>query len=203
MKEFTYCGDGISQAIILSDKSSAHNASANIILRSHGFGMSIVQETRSCVCLLLKQFSQVKCIKFNGSEVLTQPNVAVLPNYAMLSHLELGYVSVKVLLGLLKKTPVLHTLIFQGILKFDQELLNSASVPDCLTSTLQVVKFGNVDGSDHELFLAKFFMENGKVLERMSFSVISWYDEELIEEFKEKLYSFKKGVSFAILEFRY
>jgi hypothetical protein len=65
------------------------------------------------------------------------------------------------------------------------------------------VKFENVYGSDHELFLAKYFMENSMVLERMSFSCVSWCKEELIEEFKEKLYSFKKGVSFAILEFRY
>jgi hypothetical protein len=65
------------------------------------------------------------------------------------------------------------------------------------------VKFGNVQGSDHELFLAKYFIENSMVLERMSFSCVSWCNEELIEEFKEKLYSFKKGVSFAILEFLY
>ncbi|CAJ2659479.1 unnamed protein product [Trifolium pratense] len=166
-------------------------------------GRSIVQETVSCVCLLLKQFSQVKCIKFQGSEVLTQPNVAVLPKFAMLSHLELGSVSGEVLLGLLQKSPVLNTLIFKGISKFDQELLNSAVVPGCLASTLQVVKFGNVHGLEHELFLAKFFMENGMVLERMSFSAVRWRGEKLIEEFKEKLYSFKKGVSFAILEFRY
>ena len=157
--------------------------------------------------------------------------MAVLPKFAMLTHLDLGSVSSKVLLGLLQKSPVLNTLVFkvgnyfviilqhliyifsysnfvglfnhQGILKFNQELLNSAVVPDCLTSTLQVVKFENVYGTKHELFLAKYFMENGMVLERMSFSCVSWCKEELIEEFKEKLYSFKKGVSFAILEFRY
>jgi hypothetical protein len=66
MKEFTYCGDGISQVITLSDPSSARNASANIILRRQ---WRTVQETGSCVCILLKQFSQVKCIKFHGSEV--------------------------------------------------------------------------------------------------------------------------------------
>jgi hypothetical protein len=66
MKEFTYCGDGISQVITLSDPSSARNASANIILRRQ---WRTVQENGSCVCILLKQFSQVKCIKFHGSEV--------------------------------------------------------------------------------------------------------------------------------------
>jgi hypothetical protein len=65
------------------------------------------------------------------------------------------------------------------------------------------VKFENVYGTKHELFLAKYFMENGMVLERMSFSCVSWCNKDLIEEFKEKLYSFKNGVSFAILEFRF
>ncbi|WJX72582.1 hypothetical protein P8452_56448 [Trifolium repens] len=203
IKEFTYrgCG-GISQPIVLSNSSAARNASVNIILDWDGW-RGYVQEFESCAFILLKQFSEVKCIKFHGSEVLTQPNVAVLPKFAMLSYLELGTVSVEVLLGLLQKSSVLNTLLFKRISKFDQELLNSAIVPDCLASTLQVVKFGNVQGSDHELFLAKYFIENSMVLERMSFSCVSWCNEELIEEFKEKLYSFKKGVSFAILEFRY
>ncbi|WJX67924.1 hypothetical protein P8452_52347 [Trifolium repens] len=156
---------------------------------------------------VLSSFSNnsVKCIKFHASKVLTQPNVAVLPKFEMLSHLELGFVNVEVLLGLLQKSCVLNTLLFKGISNFDQELLNSAVVPDCLTSSLQVVKFENVYGSDHELFLAKYFMENGMVLERMSFSLANaeLSKSKVIEEFKEKLYSFKKGLSFAILEFYY
>ncbi|WJX67874.1 hypothetical protein P8452_52303 [Trifolium repens] len=97
----------------------------------------------------------MRCIKFHGSAVLTQPNMALLPKFAMLTHLDLGSVSSKVLLGLLQKSPVLNTLVFKGISKFNQELMNSAVMPD------------------------------------------------FIEEFKEKLYSFKKGVSFAILEFSF
>jgi hypothetical protein len=70
------------------------------------------------------------------------------------------------------------------------------------------VKFENVRGTKHELFLAKYFMENSMVLERMSFSLANaeLSKSKVIEEFKEKLYSFKKGlkgVSFAILEFYY
>jgi hypothetical protein len=67
------------------------------------------------------------------------------------------------------------------------------------------VKFENVRGSEHELFLAKYFMEIGMVLERKSFSLAKaeLSKSKVIEEFKEKLYSFKKGVSFAILEFHY
>jgi hypothetical protein len=40
-----------------------------------------------------------------------QPNVIVLPKFAMLSHLDLGGVGSKVLLGLLQKTPVINTLV--------------------------------------------------------------------------------------------
>ena len=46
-------------------------------------------------------------------QVLTQPNVAVLPKFEMLSHLELGFVNVEVLLGLLQKSCVLNTLLFK------------------------------------------------------------------------------------------
>ncbi|MCI05804.1 F-box/FBD/LRR-repeat protein, partial [Trifolium medium] len=85
--------------------------------------------------------------------------------------------------------------IHQGISKFDQELLNSAVVPDCLASTLQVVEFGTVEELEPNLSLAKFFMENGMVLERMSFSLgFGWKSRsKFIEEFKEKLYSFKEA----------
>ncbi|CAK8579437.1 unnamed protein product [Lathyrus sativus] len=121
----------------------------------------------------------------------------------MLSYLELGLVSVEVLLCLIQKCPVLNTLVFEEILEFNHELLNSAAVPDCLTYTFQVVKFGYVRGYEHEFLLAKYLMENGTVLERMSFSFDhpELVKSKAIEEFKEKLYSFKKGISFAILEF--
>jgi len=67
------------------------------------------------------------------------------------------------------------------------------------------VKFGNVHGYEHELLLSNFFMEIGMMLERMSFSLVNAWQRKskVIEKFKEKLYSFKKGVSFAILEFHY
>ncbi|KAK2422877.1 hypothetical protein QL285_033374 [Trifolium repens] len=160
--------------------------------------------------VLSNSSAALKCIKFDASQVLTHPNVAMLPKFPMLSHLELGCVTDVVLLRLLQKSSVLNTLLFKvpRLSKFIQELLDSAVVPDCLTSTLQVVKFENVRGTKHELFLAKYFMENGMVLERMSFSLANaeLSKSKVIEEFKEKLYSFKKGlkgVSFAILEFYY
>ncbi|WVZ01579.1 hypothetical protein V8G54_027648 [Vigna mungo] len=150
----------------------------------------------------------------------------------MLSHLDLGFVTGDVLLGLLLKSPVLRTLVFkvitsakifqvfrilihpftlfvlminfnhQGISKFDMELLNSAAVPECLTFTLQVVKFGSLNGFEHELCVAKFVMENALMLERMSFSIdFRQRKSKVIEEFKEKLFSYKKAFSCAIIEF--
>ncbi|PNX55102.1 F-box/FBD/LRR protein, partial [Trifolium pratense] len=57
--------------------------------------------------------------------------------------------------------------------KFAKELLNFAVVPDCLTSALQIVNFEKVKGDEQELFLAEFLLKNGKMLERMSFSLSS------------------------------
>lgn len=79
-------------------------------------------------------------------------------------------------------------------------------MPECLTSSLQIVKFENVNGCEQELYLAKLFLENGTVLERMSFSHGRCYlaksNKNVIEEFKEKLFSFKKNFSsFAIIDF--
>ncbi|WJX67926.1 hypothetical protein P8452_52348 [Trifolium repens] len=174
-----------------------------------GMGGVVMSKKLNHVLLSFSNNS-VKCIKFDASQVLTHPNVAMLPKFPMLSHLELGCVTDVVLLRLLQKSSILNTLLFKvpRLSKFIQELLDSAVVPDCLTSTLQVVKFENVRGTKHELFLAKYFMENGMVLERMSFSLANaeLSKSKVIEEFKEKLYSFKKGlkgVSFAILEFYY
>lgn len=62
----------------------------------------------------------------------------------------------------------------QGISKFDKELLNSAAVLECLTSTLQVVKFHKLHGFEHKLCFAKFVMEKGLVPERMSFYLVSY-----------------------------
>ncbi|GAU27361.1 hypothetical protein TSUD_55140 [Trifolium subterraneum] len=202
IKEFTYCGYGsMSQPIVLSNSSATRNASVDIYLSNNG--SSHFHETRPCVFLLLKQFSQVKWLKFHILVVIDQPNVVVLPKFSMLSDLDLACVSGKVLLVLLQKTPVINTLVLKDISSIDQELLNSAVVPDCLASSLQVVKFEFVNCDQHELLLAKYFMENGRVLERMSFSIrfSVVFSSKVIEEFKEELYSFKKGVSSAILEF--
>ncbi|RDX82350.1 F-box/FBD/LRR-repeat protein, partial [Mucuna pruriens] len=204
LTKFTFCCYGfISQHVVLLDPLSAQNAFANIVLsRCEDHSIS---ETRSNASLLLRQFSEVKYLKFDGSEVLplSESNVAILPVYRMLSHLELGLVTTEFLFALLLRSPVLKSLAFKGIIKFENEILNSATVPHCMTSTLQLVKFGNVHGLEHELCLAKFVMENGLVMQRMSFSLASpgLAQSKIIEDFKEKLFSFKKSFSFAIVEF--
>ncbi|GAU27370.1 hypothetical protein TSUD_55220 [Trifolium subterraneum] len=203
MTGFTYCGyGGISQPVVLSNPSAARNASVNISL--YRYQGSYVQGTGSRVCLLLKQFSQVKFMKFHGSEVLMQQNVTILPLFVMLTYLKLHLVTGEVLISLLQKSPVLKTLVIEKISGFEQEIFNSSVVPDCLATTLEVVKFNKVYANEDVLYLAKFFIENAMVLKRMSFS---WWCREdktkEIKEFKEKVFSFKKGESLIILEFSY
>jgi len=66
-------------------------------------------------------------------------------------------------------------------------------MPKCFAS-LEDVKFLDVDGVEHELFLAKFLMENCMMLQRMSFVVDgqsqSTHDAKVLKEYEEKLYSF-------------
>ncbi|QCE10979.1 hypothetical protein DEO72_LG10g2212 [Vigna unguiculata] len=203
-KQFSYCGfANISYYFKLFESSSAHNASVNVVVNQCSTNRDPEIENRAF--LLLNEFRQMKCLKFEGCEVLAQSKLAKLQSFEMLSHLELGVVSGEVLLGLLLKSPILKTLLFKGVSIFDTEVLNSVAVPDCLTSTLQVVKFHKLHGCEHELCLAKFFMENGLALERISFYLVSHRlgKSKIMEEFKEKLFSFKKGFSFAIIEFSY
>jgi len=89
----------------------------------------------------------------------------------------------------------------QGIRKFAEERLSSAVVPECLAS-LYSVKFKEVNGDNHDLFLAKFFMKNGINLERMCFSLASQIQGKYkaVEKFKKKLYSFRKFDS--VVEFK-
>jgi hypothetical protein len=53
-------------------------------------------------------------------QALIQQNVAVLPEFPMLSHLELGLIRFDVFLGLLQRSPILKTLTFKvGIITFN------------------------------------------------------------------------------------
>ncbi|KAJ1384002.1 FBD domain, partial [Sesbania bispinosa] len=128
-------------------------------------------------------------------------SLATLSAFGMLSRLELFIVDGEILLALLLKTPFLKTLVISGIPQFNREVLNSANVPDCLLSTLQVVEIRSVCVDKYVLSLAKFVMENALVLERMSFVVPPWVERSNLEKVKEKLLSVKKGSCFPIVEF--
>ncbi|XP_072059007.1 uncharacterized protein [Arachis hypogaea] len=137
-------------------------------------------------------------------QVLPPSTGPTFPSFGTLKHLELGLVAGEIVSHTSQVTNS-QDFNFKGLKsKFDQEPFSSADVPECLQNTLEVVKFGEVHGLEHELWLAKFVMENGLVLKRMSFFVPSWLGNfNAIEEFKEKQLSFKKPFSFAFVEFSY
>ncbi|AES59794.1 putative F-box domain, FBD domain, leucine-rich repeat domain, L domain-containing protein [Medicago truncatula] len=190
LKQFTYSGYGTAQLIHLFDHGFLSFDSAEIICKPS------FPETERIPFLvhLLKQFHRVKSIKIEGLdlniEVLKKANV---PVFSLLSNLELGLVTVEVLITLLQNSPILKTLVLKGIHSFAEEFLNSAVLPHCVVSSLQVVKFEKVNGAKHEMFLAKFFMENGMMLEELGFTIASQRPDisKVVEEFKEMVYPFK------------
>lgn len=69
LTKFTFCSYCyMAQHVLLLDPSSAHNASADITIRCDEDSDS-VSETGSYASLLLRQFSEVKYLKFDGAEV--------------------------------------------------------------------------------------------------------------------------------------
>ncbi|PNX79897.1 F-box/LRR-repeat protein, partial [Trifolium pratense] len=113
LKEFNYCGYGISQQINLSGCSFMPYASVKIILKQCENNIS---ETRCFYFQLFQHFHQMKCIKLEGLEFLTQTKedvypVSALPVFANLSHMELGVVTIEVIFSLLQNSPVLKTLV--------------------------------------------------------------------------------------------
>ncbi|MED6118155.1 hypothetical protein PIB30_000137 [Stylosanthes scabra] len=194
LREFSYRHYGyLSRYITMIDPSSAQNASATLVFRRSDETKRVSSKARCGAFLLLKQFSQVGYLKFGGPYVLGE-QVPLLPEFGMLSHLEITSITLEFLIGLLSKTPILNTLIVgRPKPKSDKALLESADVvPDCLRYTLQVVKFRDFLGNERELCLAKFLMENGYVLKKMSFSLSFFVESEDIEELKEKLFALKK-----------
>ncbi|MED6118154.1 hypothetical protein PIB30_000136 [Stylosanthes scabra] len=151
LTEFT-CGGDMLEDVVFGDPSSTKGATANITLQRPE--KVNLQQTQIRISKLFKQLIQIKCLKLVGTEVLAKCEVSLksLPWLKMLTHLELDLVNAQVLLGLLHMSPVIRTLEFKGISnKFEKEILNSAGVPKCLLSTLEVVKFGRIHGNEHEL----------------------------------------------------
>lgn len=123
------------------------------------------------------------------------------PEFEMLSRLELDVVSGSMLFVLLIKAPFLHTLTLQELRCF-WEGLSSLVPPLCFTSKLQVVNFGRFKGYEHELRFAKFVIENTEVLKRASFTTARNLCGSQFEKVKEKIFSFKRSASSAVIEFK-
>jgi len=70
---------------------------------------------------------------------------------------------------------------------------------------LHVVKFEEVIGDDLELSLAKYFLDNGRRLEKICFSISSQIvdKDEVVEEIKEKLNSYYNFIPEYLVEFSY
>ncbi|KAK7395687.1 hypothetical protein VNO78_16252 [Psophocarpus tetragonolobus] len=79
------------------------------------------EQTGLLACELTKNFNNnVEYLTFERSGVLAS---TVIPQFTILTCLQLRYVSGKILLDLLQKTPLLKTLILEaGLLQFDEEL---------------------------------------------------------------------------------
>ncbi|KOM42676.1 hypothetical protein LR48_Vigan05g028000 [Vigna angularis] len=79
LEQFSYCGfANISYYFKLFDSSYAHNASVNIVVNQCPTNRDTETESRAFV--LLNEFRQMKCLKFEGCEVLGQSKVAKLPS---------------------------------------------------------------------------------------------------------------------------
>ncbi|KAI4323088.1 hypothetical protein L6164_022723 [Bauhinia variegata] len=195
---------GIVKDIVLSDPSSSSEATLEIS------GKATFDKVRfsSPVCMLLKQFNQMRYLKFGNVQIpfWAKDDFVNLPEFKNVRQLQIGKVSGEILLGLLLKLPILETLVLNKELsEFDKMVLDSASLPHCVVSSLKVVKFGVLDGKEHELSLAKFLMENGAVLEQMSFSLSQTLKNDssktAVEKIKRQLLSFEKCSSFSFIKF--
>ncbi|XP_057444869.1 F-box/FBD/LRR-repeat protein At3g14710-like [Lotus japonicus] len=166
--EFAYDDYPLPDPIVF-DLSEAHIVDADIHI-----GWTKDEQEQEIMVLsskILKQFKTVECLKFqkwSSKVLLAKDSLANIPSFEMLSYLELGDVTGEILLALLLKAPNLKTLVFQNLLQSDQELLNYDPVPECLLTTLQVVKFEEFKGSEHQLNFAKFVMGNALALKKMS-----------------------------------
>ncbi|KAF7822567.1 F-box/FBD/LRR-repeat protein [Senna tora] len=202
LTDFSYDGSTSQDYVLLNPPSDIH-VFINILVPQYRLEEEEEKEISLRACMLLKQFSQVEYLKLGQTKVFAKAlgSLEDFPAFMMLRHLELGYVTGEMLLELLLKSPNLTTLDIKGISEFETELLGSAFVPHCLSSTLEVVKLGMHKGHDFEFCVAKFVMEHALVLKRLSFS---WYSHQLkckTKRVKDKLFSFKKASNTAIIEF--
>nr|KYP39139.1 F-box/LRR-repeat protein At3g14710 family [Cajanus cajan] len=148
------------------------------------------------------KFCASRLAKFSyiGNMSDARDSLIELPEFEMLSRLELDEVAGVLLLFLLIKAPLLKTLVFRELLSFEDDLWDARCVP-CVLTNLQELYFGRLKGDEHEVRFAKFVVENARVLKRARFIACRGLRWSKFDQFKEKILSLKKSVGSAVIEF--
>ncbi|KHN47449.1 F-box/FBD/LRR-repeat protein [Glycine soja] len=203
LTDFSYKGD-LEQEIILLNTLSIRTASVVIVIDEDR--KESMRRLGFQVHKLLTQICEVEQLKLLLYKVLVHAAdiFTHLPVFGKLTYLQLNEVTGEALLNLLHNSPMLNTLILQnGVFDLNEDMLTSASVPQCFLSSLKVFQFKGFNVHEHELLLAKFVMANATVLERMTLSTAFWlqYSDIDMEKVKEQILSFPKRSSFVMIEF--
>ncbi|KAJ7948823.1 F-box protein [Quillaja saponaria] len=213
LTKFIYVGHML-EDFVISNPSSVRHASLHICIygRYVNNRHNQLHKTGIRACKLLKQLSGVEYLELKRDEIEVLSHakdfVANLPLLGKLVHLELwnDISDFTVLLNLLHKSPVLKSLVCYMEVLFNHDILDLIAftlVPQCFLSHLKYVRFlaGDIDGGEHQLCLAKFVLENAKVLEKMTIQK-SWRIPEMkMKKFKKQLLKCLKGSSNASVEF--
>ncbi|XP_059650267.1 F-box/FBD/LRR-repeat protein At3g26920-like [Cornus florida] len=111
-----------------------------------------------------------------------------LPKFFHLICLDIGgYVAWNLLLDFLESSPQLETLIFMGLLqdKFEENQTCSWYPPEnissCLLFHLKQIEINCFRGKSDKVKMAKYFLKNSKVLEKLKFHASSWTDTKSAE----------------------
>ncbi|KAM7468268.1 hypothetical protein LguiB_015830 [Lonicera macranthoides] len=166
----------VTQEFVMRDLSSLIKAKLNLSnccssFQTYGnYGMRLFE--------LLRRISNVKCLILSSSTLksLSKANSYNLPTFRKLTSLEIIDVNSskdnwrwKLLTEILKSSPVLEILIFQGLPTLVYECGTSSSqweVPNCLIKHLETLKFLYDDDDNFEK--VRYFPENPKAREIMS-----------------------------------
>ncbi|KAJ7948819.1 F-box/FBD/LRR-repeat protein [Quillaja saponaria] len=205
LRKFSYSGYQLEDVILLNPSCVLVASIVNSFTRDEEY---IMLEVQRKTCMLLAQLCEVERLKleiyFMKFLARGRNLVASLPTFDKLIHLEIDsvFTPCETLLDLLHKTPSLESLTFKDVARFDKDLLASMVVPACISSNLKVVKLKAFEGVEHEIWLAKFFLENAKVLELMAITkysrVFTCTDMAIVEQ---QLLSASKISSAATVKF--
>ncbi|KAL3844385.1 hypothetical protein ACJIZ3_001788 [Penstemon smallii] len=162
------------------------------------FRVTSLEKSGLQVRKLLKGFSSLKELELSGAVVkaIAQSKHGVaLPRYNSLERLVMSSSgSSEALLEILHASPHLKHLDIDVRYwdRYDYDAVRS--VPSCVSSSLEEVKFNFFDfsGKKSEFYLAKFLLKNAILLKKVHLSAIS-YRTELKNEILEELSTFPKN----------